>query len=98
MASMRSTPAVTMSRVMRLPHNCLLPVLASTAMEQRQHTGDEKEDDIHDPKRKARLQHAALFVRREVQGVECRGAQKSEVDLVRLTGLNAGAVLVCDAA
>ena len=94
MTSMRPTPAMAMSRVMRLAHNSLLPLVASTAMEQRQHTGNEEEDDIHDPEREASLQHAALLIRGKVQSVERHGAQKTQVDLVRVAGLHAGAVLV----
>jgi len=98
MASVRAAPAVAVSRVMRLTNISLLPVIPSSAVEQRQHAGDEEEDDIHDAERKASLQHAALFIGSEMQAVDRRITKDAEVDLVRLSGHHAGAVLVCDAA
>ncbi len=72
MASVRSAPSVAVSRVVRLPDIRLLPRIPRATMEQSQHAGNEEEYDIHDAKREASLQHAALLVRGEVQAIERR--------------------------
>jgi len=71
-ASVRSAPSVAVSRVVRLSDIRLLPRISRATVEQRQHAGNEKEYDVHDAKRKAGLQHAALLVRGEVQAIEGR--------------------------
>jgi hypothetical protein len=71
-ASVRSAPSVAVSRVVRLPDIRLLPRIFRATVEQRQHAGNEEEYDVHDAKRKAGLQHAALLVRGEVQAIEGR--------------------------
>jgi hypothetical protein len=66
-------------------------------MEEGQHARDGKENAVHDAKREAGLQHAALLIRREMQGIKGQCADK-EVDLVWSAGGDGGAVFAGDAA
>lgn len=44
-----------------------VPIISLPMHEQQQKARDKKEDTIHDPKRKARLQHGAILVRVETK-------------------------------
>lgn len=66
-------------------------------MDESKNTRNEKEDAVHDSKRKGSLQHRALLVRRKVQGVD-RYTTKSKANGVRRALCDRGAVLVGDAA
>lgn len=71
MASMAPTPSVSRAR---LPHINLLipaPIPPLALMKERKHTRNEEEDRVHDPKRKTRLLHRALFVGSEMQSLNC---------------------------
>ena len=60
-------------------------------MEESQHARNKEENAVHDAEREAGLQHAALLVRREMQGIEGQAAD-AEVDLVGRAGGDVGAV------
>jgi len=83
---------------MRLPHISLLPVLSPPTNTQRQNTRNKKEDAIHDPKRKARLQHRTLFIGREIKAIQTCVSEDPKIDLVGIPGCYARAVLFCDTA
>jgi hypothetical protein len=95
---MAPTPPMPMSTIMRLPHISLLPILSPSTNTQRQNTRNKKEDTIHNPKRKARLQHRTLFVGREIKAVQTCVSEDPKIDLVGIAGCYARAVLFCDAA
>jgi hypothetical protein len=81
----------------RLPHISLLPIVPPPTNTQRQNTCNKKEDTIHNPKRKARLQHRTLFVSGEIKLVQTRVSEDPKTDLVGIPGCHARAVLFCDA-
>ena len=66
-------------------------------MEESQDTRNEEEYAVHDAKRKASLQHCALFIRRKVQGVN-RHTAESKANSVRRAFCDRGAILAADAA
>lgn len=59
---------------------------------------NKEEDTVHDPKRKARFQHAALFIRAKMQPIHIHASQDPETYLIRVAAGNVRAVLVGDAA
>lgn len=79
--AMAPRPPMSMPTNMRLLHIRSSLILSTPTMHKRQHTRDEEEHAIHDPKRKARLQHRALFVRSEMQSVETR-SKHPDIDAV----------------
>lgn len=95
---MAPTPPMPMSAIMRLSHISLLPVLSPSTDTQRQNTRNKEEDAIHNPKRKARLQHCTLFVGREINAIQTRVPEDPKIDLVGIPGCYARAVLFCDTA
>jgi len=94
---MAAAPPMAMSTNMRLPHISLLPILPPSTNTQRQKTCNEKEDTIHNPKCKARLQHRTLFIGGEIKAVQARVSEDPKIDLVGIAGCDARAVLFCDA-
>jgi hypothetical protein len=70
----------------RLPHISLLPIVPPPTNTQRQNTCNKKEDTIHNPKRKARLQHRTLFVSGEIKLVQTRVSEDPKTDLVGIPG------------
>jgi len=98
MAAMASRPSVSVSAVMCLPDICILAIFPPTGMEESKHAGNEKENTIHNPKRKARLQHRTLLIGRKVQSVNRRTPKYAKANLVCISGGNVCTVLMCDAA
>ena len=82
---------------MLLPHISLPLIVPPPTNTQRQNTRNKKEDTIHDPKRKARLQHRTLFISRETKAVQTRVSEDPKIDLVGIAGCYGCAVLFCDA-
>jgi len=88
-----------MPGIMRLLYHHLLPAITpSTRVKQRKQPRNKKENNIHYPKRKRRLQHIALFISREVETVDRCRSEDAETDLVGGAGGYGGAVLMGDAA
>ncbi len=67
-------------------------------MHKRQNARNEKENTVHDPERKAGLEHRALLIGTKMQPVYIGAAENAEVDLVGVPRCHAGAVFACDAA
>ena len=63
MTAMAPTASMPMSAIMRLPNiNILLLPPAPPADQQREKTGNKKENTVHDAKRPARLQHRTRLI------------------------------------
>ena len=97
MAAMAPAPPVPMARVMRLLDHDPIPLVPAPD-QQRQQTGDEEEDAVHDAEGEAGLEHGARLGRADVQAVDGRAAQRAEGDGVRRAGGHVRAVGVRDEA
>jgi hypothetical protein len=73
MTAMTSTPSMSMSANMRLPHiRSIPPLIPTSTMHKRQQRRNSKENTVHNAKRETGLQHTTLFVRREMEPVNTR--------------------------
>jgi hypothetical protein len=66
-------------------------------MEESQHTRNEEENAVHDPKRKGSLKHRTLLIATKIQAIHI-DASYAKIDLVRIAGCDVCAVFMGNAA
>lgn len=74
----------------------LLLLRSVIPMRPGQNGGNEKEDAVHNPKRKSSLQHRASLVNAHIQTVYGRGPEDSKRDVVARSAGDTGAVCAGD--